>query len=364
MSDQINYRRHGVIGASLITYATADFGQLDAVDASFGSDVAGDVASEGHFPSLEGATAWLNSQPLQSDELRGKVVAVDFWTYTCINWRRTLPYVRGWAEHYHDHGLVVIGVHTPEFPVEHDIENVRRAVQDMRVTYPVAIDNEYAIWDAFNNHFWPALYLVDAQGRIRHHQFGEGDYEDAERIIQQLLVEAGDESVGHDLVAVDARGAEAAADWNNLASGENYVGYERTENFVSPGGAALGKRRTYTVPARLEVNAWALSGDWTMERGFAALNAPDGRIAYRFHARDLHLVMGLAKPGTAVRFRVFIDGRPPGAAHGGDLDEQGNGMVSEPRLYQLIRQQAPIRDRLFEITFFDAGIEAYAFTFG
>jgi thiol-disulfide isomerase/thioredoxin len=360
MSDQINYRRHGLVGASPITFATADFGLLDAVDASFGSD----AGNEGYFPALDGATTWLNSAPLTPDGLRGKVVAVDFWTYTCINWLRTLPYLRAWAERYRDHGLVVIGAHTPEFPFEHEIENVRRAVKDMRITYPVAIDNEYTVWDAFNNHFWPALYLIDAQGRIRHHQFGEGDYEEAERYIQQLLVEDGNESVSQDLVAVDARGAEVAADWNNLASGENYVGYERTESFASPGGAILGERRVYAIPARLERNEWALAGEWTMERGKASLNAANGRIAYRFHARDLHLVMGPAAQGSSVRFRVRLDGQAPGEAHGGDTDEQGEGVASEQRLHQLIRQRGPIVDRTFEIEFLDAGVEVFAFTFG
>ncbi len=363
MSEQINYRRHGLVGASPITYATADFGLLDAVDASSG----GDGGSEGFFPSLDGATAWLNSPPLKSEELRGKVVAVDFWTYTCINWLRTLPYLRAWNEKYRDHGLVVIGAHTPEFPFEHDIENVRRAVKEMQVTYPVAVDNEYAVWDAFDNHYWPALYLVDAQGRIRHHQFGEGDYEEAEQVLQQLLAEAGDESVGRDLVTVDAsnaRGAEVAADWEHLASGENYVGYERTESFASPGGTVLDERHVYTVPARLDRNEWALAGEWTMEPGFTALNAADGRIAYRFHARDLHLVMGPAAQGTSVRFRVLLDGQPAGAAHGSDVDEQGEGVVSEQRLHQLIRQPGSIADRTFEIEFLDAGVEAFAFTFG
>jgi thiol-disulfide isomerase/thioredoxin len=360
MSDQINYRRHGLVSASSITYATADFGLLDDVDASFG----GEGGSEGYFPSLDGATAWLNSPPLKSEELRGKVVAVDFWTYTCINWLRTLPYIRGWAERYRDHGLVVIGVHTPEFPFEHDIENVRRAVKEMRVDYPVAVDNDYAVWDAFNNHYWPALYLVDAQGRIRHHQFGEGDYEEAERFIQRLLAEAGDESARQDLATVDARGPEVAADWNDLASGENYVGYERTESFASPGGAILEERHVYTVPERLGRNQWALAGEWTVERGFAALHAANGRIAYRFHARDLHLVMGPAARGSSVRFRVSLDGQAPGDAHGSDVDERGAGVMSEQRLHQLIRQPGAIADRTFEIEFLDAGVEAYAFTFG
>src|SRR5262249_10139852 len=222
-SDQINYRRHGLVSASPITFASADFDTLAAAAASSRRD----SASEGSMPALEGATAWLNAPPLTAADLRGKVVLIDFWTYTCINWLRTLPYVRAWAEHYRNHGLILIGVHTPEFPFEHDLENVRRAVKDMQVMYPIAVDNDYAIWDAFNNHYWPAMYFVDAQGSIRHHQFGEGDYEGTERVMQQLLTAAGHGSVGHDLVAVDARGPEVAADWGHLASGETYVGYER-----------------------------------------------------------------------------------------------------------------------------------------
>jgi thiol-disulfide isomerase/thioredoxin len=319
---------------------------------------------EGELPSLGSATEWLNSQPLTTAALRGKVVLIDFWTYTCINWLRSLPYVRAWAEKYKDQGLVVIGVHTPEFAFERDVDNVRRAAKDMRVDYPVAIDNDYAIWRAFNNSYWPALYFVDAQGNIRHHQFGEGEYEESEMILQQLLEEAGNGGIGHELVSVDARGAEAAADWGSLKSPENYVGYERTENFASPGGAVLDKRRVYAVPARLRLNQWALSGDWTVQKQATVLNKVNGRIAYRFHARDLHLVMGPAAPGTSVRFRVLIDGQSPGAAHGIDVDEQGNGKVTEQRRYQLIRQPKPIADRLFEIEFLDLGVEAFAFTFG
>ena len=319
---------------------------------------------EGELPSLGGATGWLNSPPLTPDGLRGKVVLVDIWTYTCINWLRTLPYIRAWAEKYRNKGLVVIGVHSPEFAFEKNVDNVRRAAKDMRVNYPIAIDSDFAIWRALKNEYWPALYIVDAQGRIRHHQFGEGDYEQSERIIQQLLAEAGNSGIGHDLVSVDPRGAEAPADWGNLKSPENYVGYGRTENFASPGGAALDKGRVYAAPAKLKLNHWALSGDWTMQKGFTALNKANGRIAYRFHARDLHLVMGPAAPGTAVRFRVLIDGKPPGAAHGVDVDDQGNGTVTEQRLYQLIRQPKPIADRQFEIEFLDSGAEAFAFTFG
>ena len=319
---------------------------------------------EGELPSFGGASGWLNSQPLTKDGLRGKVVLVDFWTYTCINWLRTLPYVRAWAGKYKEQGLVVIGVHTPEFRFEKDLDNVRRAVKDRKIDFPVAIDNDYGIWRAFDNHYWPALYLIDAQGRIRHHQFGEGGYERTERIIQQLLGEAGSSGIGDHLAAVEARGVEAEADWPDLKSPENYLGHERTENFVSPGGAALDKRRVYAAPARLKLNDWALSGDWTVKRDGVALNKTNGRIAYRFHARDLHLVMGPAVRGASVRFRVLIDGRPPGAAHGSDVDEQGNGTVSEQRLYQLIRQPKPIADRQFEIEFLDPGVEAFAFTFG
>jgi thiol-disulfide isomerase/thioredoxin len=319
---------------------------------------------EGEFPSLGSATGWLNSPPLTTAGLRGKVVLIDFWTYTCINWLRTLPYVRAWAGKYQDQGLIVIGVHSPEFGFEKDPANVRRAAEDMRVGFPIAIDSDHGVWNAFENQYWPALYFIDARGRIRHHQFGEGGYEQSERVIQQLLAEAGHAGVAGDLVSVDGRGAEAAADWSSLKSPENYLGHDRTENFASPGGSSLGRRRVYAVPARLTLNHWALLGEWTMERTFAALNNAGGRIAYRFHARDLHLVMGPAARGAAVRFRVRIDGQPPGAAHGIDIDDQGNGTVSEQRLYQLIRQPGAIADRLFEIEFLDPGVEAFAFTFG
>jgi thiol-disulfide isomerase/thioredoxin len=296
--------------------------------------------------------------------LRGKVVLVDFWTYTCINWLRTLPYVRAWAEKYKAQGLVVIGVHTPEFAFEHNVDNVRRAATDMRIDYPIAIDSDYAVWRAFNNEYWPALYFIDAQGNIRHHHFGEGEYEQSERVIQQLLAETGASGIRRDLVSVDARGAEVAADWASLKSAENYVGYERTESFASRGGAVLGKPHLYAAPSRLKLNEWALSGDWTMEKGFTVLNKPNGRIAYRFHARDLHLVMGPAAPGASVRFRVLIDGKPPLAAHGIDTDDQGNGTVTEQRLYQLIRQPHPNADRQFDIEFLDPGVQTFAFTFG
>jgi len=318
---------------------------------------------EGRLPSFDGATGWLNSPPLTADGLRGQVVLVNFWTYTCINWLRQLPYVRAWAGKYSGQGLVVMGVHTPEFPFEHDIENVRRAVKDMGVGYPVAIDNDYAVWSAFSNHYWPALYFADAQGRIRHHNFGEGEYQQSEMVIQQLLADAGAEP-GHDLVQPDAPGLEAPADWANLRSPENYTGWERTEYFASPGGLVPGSRHVYEVPAQLRRNQWALSGDWTSEEQAATLNEAGGQIACRFHARDLHMVLGPQAPGSAVRFRLLIDGQPPGAGHGADVDDEGYGTVAEQRLHQLIRQTGAITDRTFEVTFLDPGVQAFAFTFG
>jgi len=319
---------------------------------------------EGELASLDGATGWLNSPPLTPAGLRGKVVLASFWTYTCINWLRQLPYLRAWAAKYSGNGLVVIGVHTPEFPFEHDPDNVRQAVTDMGISYPVALDSDYAIWRAFANHYWPALYFADAQGHIRHHHFGEGEYEQSEMVIQQLLTEAGSGAVDREMVSVTAAGIEAPADWGSLRSPENYVGYERTENFVSAGGLLPGQPYIYAVPAQLRRNEWALSGDWTIGDEATRLNSSDGRIAYRFHARDLNVVMGPAVPGTAVPFRVLIDGEPPGANHGTDVDDRGLGQAAQPRLYQLIRQGGPITDRTFEIAFSEPGVQAYAFTFG
>jgi thiol-disulfide isomerase/thioredoxin len=321
------------------------------------------IAGQSELASLERANAWLNSPPLTAPALRGKVVLVDFWTYTCINWLRTLPHVRAWHERYRDQGLVLVGVHAPEFSFEQDIDNVRRAVKDRRIAYPVAVDNEHVIWRAFRNQYWPALYFIDAQGRIRHRQFGEGGYEQSEMVIQMLLAEAGNGGAEGDSVAVDPRGIEAAADWRSLRSPENYLGYARTENFASA-GAAPDKPRRYDVPERLRLNEWGLSGDWTIKPETAVLNAANGRVAYRFHARDLHLVMGPAAPGTPVRFRVLIDGQPPGAARGLDVDEQGYGILAEQRLHQLIRQPHPIVDRQFEIEFLGPGAEVFAVTFG
>jgi thiol-disulfide isomerase/thioredoxin len=313
---------------------------------------------------LEGANEWLNSAPLPPAALRGQVVLIDFWTYTCIIWLRTLPYVRAWSERYRGKGLVVIGVHSPEFGFERDVENVRRAVKAMDISWPVAVDSDHAIWRAFHNEYWPALYFADARGELRHHHFGEGSYEASEKRLQDLLREAGRVGIAETPATVAPRGVEADADWSDLQSTETYLGLERTERFASPGGLVRDERHRYVAPERLPLNRWSLSGDWTVGGQPAVLQAPNGTIGVRFHARDLHLVMGPAVRGVPVRFRVRLDGQPPGAAHGLDVDGQGNGVATDQRLYQLIRQPPPIADRSFEITFLDAGMEAYAFTFG
>ena len=319
---------------------------------------------EGELASFASATGWLNSEPLSPAALRGKVVLVDFWTFTCVNWLRTFPYVRAWAEKYGDKGLVVIGVHTPEFPFEGDIDNVRKQAKALGVRYPIAVDTNYGVWRAFDNNYWPALYLADAHGRIRAHHFGEGAYEMSEMILQQLLADAGFSGFRDDLVTVQPEGTEVAAEWSTLESGETYTGYDQAEGFASPGGAVPNKPRTYTVPGRLNLNDWALSGLWTITGRAAVLNEANGRIAFRFHARDVNLVMGPPKGATSVRFRVIIDGEPVGAAHGSDVDGEGQGTADDQRLYQLIRQRGSIKDRTFEIEFLNAGAEAYCFTFG
>ena len=301
--------------------------------------------------SLRHATEWINSPPLTAEGLRGKVVLVQFWTYSCINWIRTMPYVRAWVAKYRDKGLVVIGVHSPEFGFEHQLANVRWASGNFRVDYPVAMDNEFAIWRAFGNQYWPALYLIDGKGRVRNRHFGEGDYVQSERVIQDLLAEAGARGVEENLVSVTTPGAEAPADWDNLKSPETYLGTARSENRVS-------------ADARLRLNEWVLKGKWTVRKQPAVLEEANGRIVYRFHARDLNLVMTPGAGGKPVRFRVLLDGRAPGPSHGIDVDEQGNGAVGEPRMYQLIRQPGPIADRQFEIEFLDPGVEVFVFTFG
>ncbi|WP_186068883.1 cytochrome c biogenesis protein DipZ [Burkholderia gladioli] len=322
---------------------------------------------EGDAPSLAGATEWLNSPPLTNASLRGKVVLVDFWTYSCINCLRTLPYVKAWARKYRNDGLVVIGVHAPEFAFERDIGNVKKATHDLGVTYPVAIDNGYSIWRAFNNEYWPAHYFIDAQGRVRYHHFGEGDYVQSERAIQQLLVEAGHPDAAQVPLGIDgpaASGAQAAADNADMRSPETYVGYARAENFSSPGGQLHDREHDYAAPAQPGLDDWGLAGAWNVAEQQATLAKPGGRIVYRFHARDLHLVLGPGKNGAPVRFRVTIDGTAPGASHGADVNADGVGTVTGQRLYQLIRQSGPIVDHTFSIEFLDPGVQAFAFTFG
>jgi len=318
---------------------------------------------EGSLPSLTGATEWLNSPPLTAEALKGKVVLVDFWTYSCINCLRALPYVRAWAEKYKDQGLVVIGVHAPEFAFEKNIDNVKTAVADLKIGYPVAIDNDYAIWRAFNNEYWPAHYFIDAGGHIRHHHFGEGGYDESERVIQQLLAEAGKTAVSDGQVAVNAAGAEAAPDMRDVRSPETYVGYARAENFISPGGAVHDAPSLYAAGSP-RLNEWGLSGKWSVGGEHAVLDEKDGGITYRFHARDLHLVLGPGADGKPVRFRVTIDGAAPNDSHGSDVDGDGQGVVTGQRLYQLVRQSGAIADHTFAVQFLDPGVQAYAFTFG
>jgi thiol-disulfide isomerase/thioredoxin len=311
------------------------------------------LTNAGPLSALRGANAWINSPALTADGLQGKVALVDFCTYTCVNWLRTLPYVRAWAEKYAAHGLVVIGAHTPEFGFEHDLENVRRALKVMRVQYPIAVDNDYAIWNGFSNHYWPALYLLDPKGTIRFTHFGEEAYEESERMIQLLLAEAGAGGFSRELVSVEPRGLEVAADWSNVASGETYLGTDQAEHFVRN----VGRQG-------LRLNEWTLAGDWKLGSKAALLEQPNGKIQYRFHARDVNLVMGPAVRGESVRFQVRVDGQP--VTGGTDVDAQGQGTVSEQRTYQLIRQRQPppIADRQFEIEFLDPGVEAFCFTFG
>jgi cytochrome c biogenesis protein CcdA/thiol-disulfide isomerase/thioredoxin len=322
---------------------------------------------EGVLPPLNGAVQWLNSPPLTAQSLRGKVVLIDFWTYSCINCLRSLPYVKAWADKYKDQGLVVIGVHAPEFAFERNIDNVKKAVHDLGIDYPVAIDNNYAIWRSLNNQYWPAHYFVDAQGRIRYHHFGEGDYAQSEKVIQQLLTEAGHadaSKIATGLTGGSAQGVLAAADDRDMQSPETYIGYSRAENFASPGGETEDKLHTYAAPAQPALNDWGLAGKWRVGAEHATLAAPSGEIVYRFHARDLHLVLGPDKDGKPVRFRVSIDGVAPGGAHGTDVSADGTGTVTEQRLYQLVRQTGDIKDHTFSIEFLDPGVQAYSFTFG
>ena len=320
--------------------------------------------SDSALPSLAGATAWINSPPLTLESLRGKVVLVDFWTYSCINCLRTLPYIKAWNEKYKDSGLVIIGVHTPEFPFEKDEANVRKAVKDLGVLYPVPMDNDYKIWRSFNNEYWPADYFIDATGRIRFHHFGEGSYDESEKWIRTLLEEANHTPLPQTATKIAASGTEAAADADDVQSPETYIGYARAENFASPGGLNQDDPQLYETPSGLKLNQWALAGNWKDEDQVAtSLAAPDS-ISFRFHARDLHLVLGPGIDGKPVRFRVTLDGQAPGADHGVDTDAEGYGVVSGDRLYQLIRQQGSIHDRTFTIEFLVPGVRAYSFTFG
>jgi thiol-disulfide isomerase/thioredoxin len=346
--------RRRFLTSAAMTMAASQFDTFGAIDAA--------ERQSRELAAIAKATEWINSPPITTAALQAKVVLIDFWTYTCINWLRTLPYVRAWSERY-GQSLVVIGVHTPEFPFEHDLDNVRRSAKQLHVDYPVLIDNDYAVWRAFRNQYWPALYLIDAQGRVRHHQFGEGEYVRTELAIQKLLSEAGATS-SSGIAAVAGTAFEAPADWASLRSPETYLGYGRTDNFISRVAAALDLRRSYVAPAKLALNQWSLNGEWTMGSIAATVNQPGGQIAFRFHARDVHVVMGPARPGRSARFRVTVDGMPPGMARGLDVDEAGYGMLAEQRLHQLIRQPGPILDRTLVIEFLDAGAEAFSFTFG
>jgi thiol-disulfide isomerase/thioredoxin len=319
---------------------------------------------EGHLPAFDGGTGWLNSEPLTPAGLRGRIVLVDFWTYTCINWLRTLPYVRAWEAKYRDHGLTVIGVHTPEFGFERNVDNVIARARDLRVGYPIALDSEYGIWGAFANQFWPAVYIADTEGRIRYHHFGEGEYEMSEMVIQQLLLDSGAEGIDGDLVSVEPQGFEVPADWRSVRTPETYLAYRRSAGFASPDDARLDQAHTYPDATRLGLNQWAPAGTWTITQQAAVLNQPKGRIVFRFQARDVNLIMGPATIGTSVPFHVLLDGQVPAAANGLDVDDQAHGTVTDQRLYQLIRQPGLIEERLFEIEFLEAGVETYCFTFG
>jgi thiol-disulfide isomerase/thioredoxin len=313
---------------------------------------------EGTLPEFKGGTEWLNSKPLSPEDLKGNVVLVNFWTYTCVNWLRTLPYVRAWAEKYGKQGLVVIGVHTPEFTFEHSLDNVQRALQQYNINYPIVVDNKYSIWSAFNNHFWPASYITDRQGNIRYHQFGEGEYEMAERALQQLLAEGSAKKVDSALVKVAPAGLEVAADWSNVQSPESYLGYGKGWGFASPGDAVPGRHRVYEAPSTLELNQWALAEEASV------LNDVMGSLSFQFHARDVNLVMGPLMRGAGVAFRVLLDGKPPGDAHGTDTDADGKGIASEQRTYQLVRATKAATTRRVDVRFMTPGIAVYCITFG
>jgi thiol-disulfide isomerase/thioredoxin len=360
MSEDINRHRRGFLGATAMAIAAAQFGAFEALTAGTHESP---LANEGPLPDLGGAIGWLNSDPLNRKSLHGKVVLVDFWTYTCINSLRPLPYLKHWAERYKDVGLVVIGIHTPEFSFEKEQPNVENAVRELKVAYPVAIDSNYRIWQAFNNEYWPAEYLIDGKGRIRYHHFGEGEYGESERIIQELLKENGAVALDGSTVRVSGKGVEAAPS-EDVRSPETYVGYRRGERFASPERLAQNSPKTYSPPVRPSLNRWGLSGSWNIGGEGAVLAAAPGSIVFRFHSRDLHLVLAPMKNGDPVRFAVKLDGAAPGDNCGSDSAPDGTGEVREPRLYQLIRQKGPVEDRTFEIEFFTPGAQAFVFTFG
>jgi thiol-disulfide isomerase/thioredoxin len=322
------------------------------------------IVGSSPLSGLSGATGWINSPPLTAKQLKGKVVLVDFWDYSCINCIRAIPYIRAWAEKYKDSGLVVIGVHTPEFDIEKQMPNVQKAVQKFGITYPVAVDSNYAIWNAFNNEYWPAHYFIDAKGKVRYEHFGEGEYDQSERWIQELLKEANAKAMPASMVSVQAQGVQAAADVNDVHSPETYIGYARAEHFASPGGIKRDAEQLYTEPTHLQLNEWGLAGKWVDHQQVAVLRSAGGKIIFRFHARDLHLVLGPTADGKPVHFRVTIDGQAPGENHGVDTDAEGNGVVTDHRLYQLVRQQEAITDHTFVIEFQDPGVQAFSFTFG
>lgn len=371
----------GLIGAGVLRSNTTSSGERQMPDGpadatpsgllgfvrSFVHRLPGDdtgLPVEGNLPSFTGATGWLNSEPLTPEGLRGKVVLVDFWTYTCINWLRTLPYVRAWAAKYADQGLVVIGAHTPEFDFEHNVDNIVAQAKALDVPYPIAIDSDYGVWRAFDNHYWPAVYIADTQGRIRYHHFGESEYAMQEMVIQQLLVEAGAKDVAMDLVSVDPVGLEVAADYQTLRSPETYAGYRQAAGMASPDGLHADEAYDYTRPERLRLNEWAPQGSWSISSRAATATAPEARLLFRFQARDVNLVMGPATRGASIPFRVYLDGQPATDAHGTDVAADGSGKVTEQRTFQLIRQSGPIEERVFEIEFLDPGVELFCFTFG
>ncbi len=368
--DRIEPQKAGAPGGSMMAMSNSSMAMSNAKTDGHAmmmsaAKAAGNLPVEGEIPSFAGATLWLNSPPLTPESLRGKVVVVDFWTYSCINCLRALPYVESWYQKYQDHGLVVIGVHAPEFAFEKDAGNVRRAVADLKISYPVALDNDYAIWQAFNNQYWPAHYFIDAGGRIRAHHFGEGNYAESEQIIRTLLSEAGQGGLPPPgMGGVKPAGVEAPPDEAHDQSPETYVGYRRADNFASPGGLAQDQAHQYSAPAALKLNQWALSGSWNVDPEKAVLGASGGKIEFRFYARDLHLVLGPANGAKPVRFRVTLDGAAPGAAHGADTDSSGAGIIDRQRLYQLIRQAGEVGEHVFSIEFLDPGVQAYSFTFG